>query len=340
VRRRAGSLSDGGSGVTAAGRGCPASYGYSPAVFARPPDLSADIVYVIGGLYGNPAALREIERMAAHEASRVALVFNGDFHWFDADPEAFRTIGEAVMRHTALRGNVETEIASDDDAYGCGCAYPEDVPDADVERSNAILARLKQVARGLPDMRARLARLPMHRVASIGSARIAIVHGDAWSLAGWRFDARALHDAANEHAIADAFERAAVDGFASSHTCLPALKVLATDLGERFVINNGAAGMANFSGTRHGVISRLAAEPVPQSLASHRLYGADCGSLAVDALAVHFDSAHWTAEFARLWPPGSAAHTSYAHRIARGPNYSVDQALGRVAAADCAALDA
>ncbi len=130
-----------------AGRVCPASYSYSPSSFARPPEVQADVLYVIGGLYGNRFALAEIERMAKCEEERAQLVFNGDFHWFDAEPESFRRIDDAVARHTALRGNVETELAGDDDANGCGCAYPESVPDDDVERSNAILDQLRAAAR-------------------------------------------------------------------------------------------------------------------------------------------------------------------------------------------------
>ena len=39
----------------AAGRVCPVDYTYSPAVFARAPDLTAETLYVVGGLYGNLA---------------------------------------------------------------------------------------------------------------------------------------------------------------------------------------------------------------------------------------------------------------------------------------------
>ena len=57
------------------------------------------------------------------------LVFNGDFHWFGADPEIFARAQRQVLAHTALRGNVETEltaepVATDEDA-GCGCACPD-----------------------------------------------------------------------------------------------------------------------------------------------------------------------------------------------------------------------
>lgn len=323
------------------GRTCPASYGYAPSVFSRAPELAADVLYVAGGLYGNLPALRAIERMAACEAHAPRLVFNGDFHWFDVDPDGFLAVDRAVARHLALRGNVESEIAADDDSHGCGCAYPEAVPDEDVERSNRILARLRRAAREAdartPGLRRRLAGLPMHLVAEVGGARIGVVHGDAWALAGWRFAHDALHADASAARLAAVFEQAAVDGFASSHTCLPALKTFHTPLGERFVVNNGAAGMPNFRGTRHGVVTRIAALPVPAALHAARLYGADFSGLHVDALAVHFDIGAWDSAFARWWPAGSDAMLSYGQRIAEGPAFTIDEAIGRSAPAACVA---
>ncbi len=333
-----------------AGRVCPASYSYSPSSLARPPDVQAEVLYVVGGLYGNRFALIEIERMARCEEPRAQLVFNGDFHWFDATPESFRIIDDAVASHVAVRGNVETELAGDDDANGCGCAYPESVPDEDVDRSNAILERLRAAARSLDTraaagsldaeplgIRARLAALPMHRVAEIGGARIGIVHGDAWALAGWRFAHDSLHDAQRAPQLSAVFEQAALDGFAATHTCLPALKVFDTPLGERFVVNNGAAGMPNFKHTRYGLITRLATTPVPRTLSGARLYGADAAGVYVDALAVRFDHRAWDAEFERLWPAGSPAHVSYRRRIVDGPEFSIDDALGRAPLRTCAA---
>ena len=50
-----------------AGRMCPVDYRYPASVFDRPAELTADTLYVAGGLYGNLAALDEIERLAAQE---------------------------------------------------------------------------------------------------------------------------------------------------------------------------------------------------------------------------------------------------------------------------------
>lgn len=323
--------------AAAPGRACPPAYGYSPSVFARPHDVAAEVLYVVGGLYGNLAALHEIERMVARESAPARVVFNGDFHWFDAEAADFLAVDQGVMRHIALRGNVETEVAGEASGNGCGCAYPDSVPDDDVERSNRILVRLRAAAREAqrlsPGLLQRLAALPMHLVADVDGARIGIVHGDAWSLAGWRFAHDALHAEADLAPLSRAFEQAAVDGFASSHTCLPALKVV----GDRFIVNNGAAGMANFRGTRCGVLTRIAALPVPTALHPARLYGADFDGLHVDALAVRFDASAFESRFAHLWPAGSDAAVSYLRRIVDGPDFSIDDALCRGSLANCAA---
>ncbi|MFN5191150.1 MAG: hypothetical protein ACK5DL_08460, partial [Burkholderiales bacterium] len=115
------------------GRACPLHYRYSPSTFSRAADCVADTVYVIGGLYGNLPALEEILAIAAREVVAPTLVFNGDFHWFDVNAPTFAAINTEVLKHIALRGNVETELAPDADEAGCGCAYPDYVDDADVE---------------------------------------------------------------------------------------------------------------------------------------------------------------------------------------------------------------
>jgi len=324
----------------APGRTCPQSYAYSPRTFARPADLTTDVLYVVGGLYGNALALDAIEQLAEHEAISPSVVFNGDFHWFDAAPGHFDEIQRRVLACTALRGNVETEIASGDDAAGCGCAYPESVPDDDVARSNAILARLRDVAAQVAGSRAALRDLKMHAVAQVGGARIAIVHGDAWSLAGWRFAHNRLHGSASADApnaapdatLDAALELAAVDGFACSHTCAPVLKSTARG----FAINNGSAGMANFAATTHGVITRIATRALPRALEPVRLYGLNdwIGHRAcfVDALRIEFNLAAWLRRFDAMWPAGSSAAVSYRARIIAGPDYAIDHALGRAPA--------
>ena len=107
------------------GRNCPLHYRYAPASLDRPPEIVADTLYVIGGLYGNQPALQAVTELAANERDPASLVFNGDFNWFNCDAAGFAAINETVLAHHALRGNVETELAGDDDAAGCGCRMPQ-----------------------------------------------------------------------------------------------------------------------------------------------------------------------------------------------------------------------
>ena len=303
------------------GRGCPVSYRYAPRVFDREPEIRADVVYVVGGLYGNVEAAVALEALAARERTPPAIVFNGDFHWFDVAAADFDAVARIVAAHAATRGNVETEIAGEDSGAGCGCAYPLDVSDAEVQRSNEILARLRETARGFPAERARLARLSMHLVARVGACRVGIVHGDASSLAGWGFEQARLDDPAHERWIEAMFRDARVDLFASSHTCLPALRRFVVDGAGRAVINNGAAGMPNFSGRCHGLITRIGREPLGGAL-----YGTEIAGVHVEAVALDYDDARWRSRFLAAWPESSSAHVSYFRRIAEGPRYELDRA--------------
>lgn len=310
------------------GRSCPLAYRYSPASLARDPDVIADALYVVGGLYGNRPALASVLGMAAAEPAGALLVFNGDFNWFNVDHDGFESVNRTVLGHIALRGNVETELAADDPSAGCGCAYPDWVSDAEVERSNAIMERLRDASRAHPALRAALGDLPMNLVARVGAARVAIVHGDAESLAGWGFSQEALNEERKFERIGRWFGEAQVDIFASSHTCLPVLCELP---GGRVVANNGAAGMPNFRATRHGVITRIGTTQAPGAGA---LYGVRAGNTYVEALPVHYDAERFEREFLSNWPAGSPAHASYHDRVMRGPNYEARQAIRRHAFAE------
>ncbi len=308
------------------GRNCPLSYRYAPASLAREPELIADTLYVVGGLYGNRPALASVLALAAADTDRTAMVFNGDFNWFNVDPEGFDYVNRTVLEHVALRGNVETELAGDNAEAGCGCGYPDWVSDAEVGRSNAVMERLRDTARAFPGLRERLGLLPLNLIARVGSARVAIVHGDAESLAGWGFSQEALENPGQIAKARHWFEEARADIFASSHTCLP----VACELpGGRILVNNGAAGMPNFRATRHGVITRISATRVP---AAASLYAIEANGVRIEALPLHYDATRFEREFLDSWPPGSAAHLSYYARITRGTDYEVGQAIRRHAA--------
>jgi hypothetical protein len=310
------------------GRTCPLSYRYSPTVFRRDPEIVAETIYVIGGLYGNLEALECAFSLAAREPRPPRLVFNGDFHWFDVSCDDFARVTREVLGHAALRGNVETEIGSEDTGAGCGCAYPVDVSDAEVSRSNEILERLRDTARQLAPLRSRLAALPMHLAASVGDARIGIVHGDAASLAGWGFAADRLDNPAHRRWIESAFRDARVDIFASTHTCLPALREFALEGGPAIVANNGAAGMPNFGGRRRGLITRIGSEAFD---GPEKIYGLQVRGVHVEALELAYDHERWVRRFRASWPEGSPAHASYFRRIVDGPRFTSAQATPRAA---------
>lgn len=312
----------------AAGRSCPLRYRYGAAALATLPAFAAETLYVVGGLYGNLPALETVEAMAAAEPGPVSIVFNGDFNWFNVDDAGFAEINRRVLAHQATLGNVEAELAVAGDAAGCGCAYPDHVDGAVVDRSNLIHARLKTTAARHPALLERLAALPMLARYAVGDCRVGIVHGDADSLAGWRFDAAALDDPDNEEWVREAFQRADVDVFASSHTCLPALRVFGDGDRTGLVINNGAAGMPNFSGQCAGLLTRISRRP-PNDTA---LYGTTLRGAHVHAVPISYDASAWERQFLANWPPGSPAWLSYYNRIAHGPAHDLRDATGARAA--------
>jgi hypothetical protein len=293
-------------------------YRYGARALSGPADLRVDTLWVAGGLYGNRFALDRLLELYDREPESKALVFNGDFHWFDIDPQEFRYVNGRVLEHRALRGNVETELAIPATGAGCGCGYPDWVDDETVARSNRIMERLRSTARAL-EGGARLGSLPMYLVAEVGDERIGVVHGDADSLAGWGFSQEVLSGTAGAQAAREACAQADVLAFASSHSCLPVLQRLDS---EHAIINNGAAGMPDFDGTQFGLATRISVRPGPRPLYRMRL-----GRLWLEAVPLEYDSSTWMRAFLSQWPVGSDAHKSYFERIARGPRYPLERAL-------------
>jgi hypothetical protein len=91
---------------------------------------------------------------------------------------------------------------------------------------------------------------------------------------------------------------------------------------DRAIVNNGAAGMPNFRGTRFGLATRISTAP-----GRGALYGMRLGELHVEAVRLDYDAAAWERTFLAQWPEGSDAHRSYYERISRGPGYSIEHAL-------------
>jgi hypothetical protein len=132
------------------GRGCPLDYRYGARSLAAPATLHTESLWLAGGLYGNVPALHSLERLFLAERGESALVFNGDFHWFDYAAHNFAAVERGVSRYEATRGNVESELAIPQADAGCGCAYPEWVDEATVARSNRIIEQLRHAAQGQP----------------------------------------------------------------------------------------------------------------------------------------------------------------------------------------------
>lgn len=293
-----------------AGRDCPLDYRLGARAFAGEPLFDCDSLYVVGGLYGNRQALAALQRRLASEPG-ARVVFNGDAHWFDSDPEFFQQIEQGLSAHLALRGNVETELGrGNDSGAGCGCAYPASVDESVVERSNAIQATLQRTVAGLPGMAERLAARPATALVRVAGRRVAISHGDEQSLAGWGCAREALAEPARQQQLDDWFQSQSqsqgIRVLASSHTCAAA----ALNLTHGALINNGAAGMPNFAGGRYGLLSRIASTPHPAAL-----YRCQRDGLFIEALPLNYDHAAFLADFDRQWPATSPAALSYRSRI-------------------------
>ena len=300
-----------------AGRDCPLDYRLDAAAFSGEPVLQCDSLYVVGGLYGNLQALQALQRrLAAEPGARV--VFNGDMHWFDGNPELFARLEQQLQPYLRLRGNVETELGRADSSAGCGCAYPDSVDQQHVDWSNAIHARLQAAVAQLPGMAARLAALPATALVQVGDQRVAISHGDEQSLAGWQCSHQALQQSARQQALGDWCRRHTVSVLACSHTCTPAA-LAETDWA---VINNGAAGMPNFANGHYGLVSRIALTPHPAAL-----YRARIGELLIEAIALNYDRDAMLADFDRQWPTGSPAALAYRQRLLQGTATPLAQAL-------------
>jgi hypothetical protein len=173
-----------------AGRRCPRDYRYPPSVFDRPAEFAAEVLYVVGGLYGNHPALDAVEALVAEERAPATIVFSR------------------------------------------------------------------------------------------------------------------------------------IDLFASTHTCLAALRDIALPSGRLSIMNNGAAGMPNFASTRFGLVTRIATRPPP----SPALYGIMRRNVHINAIALHHDCRAFLDRFLARGPEGSPAHASYFRRIDGGPDHAIADA--------------
>lgn len=305
------------------GRSCPIHYRYRPESLCQAPEtLTDDVLYVIGGLYGNTLALDRIEAMAAAEEAegrRVKLLFNGDFNWLNASDGQFSEINRRVLSHDAMLGNVEYELAHPSEGAGCGCAYPEFVGSEMVSRSNRIMERLQAVASRHSDIQSRLANLARFRCMIFGGLKVLILHGDPESLAGWGL-AYETFTKGNGAQLTAWFRATGADIMICTHTCSPLLWQGVVDRRPRQVLNNGSAGMGNLMGDPRGLIARLATtEPLEATVA-----GLEVRQAQLSLLPVSFDQRAWLTQFDALWPRGSDAERSYRERIVSGTGLDAD----------------
>ena len=308
------------------GRSCPLAYRYKPdSLCQQSVQVSEDVLYIVGGLYGNPFALDEIEGMVRAEERhglRVKLVFNGDFNWFNADDTLFREINRRVLEHTAILGNVDYELSVPNAGAGCGCAYPDYVDQGVVERSNQIMDRLQLLAEKHPDIQKKLSLLPRFQCLIFGGLKILVLHGDPESLAGWGLSHESFV-AGNVGRLEQWFRSTGADVIASTHTCLPVLWSGTVDGTQRMVANNGAAGMGNLRADPRGLVTRIAfSEPFAVPVA-----GATGAGLNISLMPVAYDLNAWLSQFDRLWPEGSAAAVSYRSRLVDGTSLSAGDSI-------------
>ncbi|GMI40498.1 hypothetical protein TrCOL_g10995 [Triparma columacea] len=331
---------------------CPLSYRSSPSKFGTIPLTNLknpDLLYVVGGLYGNTNALSKIAHLASLESTPPTIIFNGDFNFFNVSPSSFHSINSAVLNgphHVATAGNVEREISSSSSYIGCGCSYPSFVGEAVVSRSDDIVSRLHETCRNSEHHKA-LGELPPYLKTVVGGKTVGVLHGDFHSLAGWSFAAEAmtpvdddLHKAlgvdgsfrvTSGEEVVEEFEEAGVDIVACTHTCLAfGQKFTSSKSNKDYVLfNSGSAGMSNFKSTTYGCITRISSplSPLSPSVEAEVLYSTDLDGVNISALKVEFDNEGWREAFKTMWGEGSSARLSYWERIKEGVGFwGLDQA--------------
>ena len=307
-----------------AGRVCPIDYHLDEALFADEPSLHTDTLYVVGGLYGNPFALDELERMlgAEREAGRDPLVvLNGDIHWFDKTADNFLNIERRIdqPRWMPLVGNVEAELRRQVDVgVGCGCSYPDCTDDASVSRSNRIHKMLSIAVDERPECKEPLIGRPPATTVDVAGVKVGITHGDEKLLGGWDCSGDSLRDPVRQDELSRWMKRMGIRIFACTHTCAP----VGIALEDGVVINNGATGLPNFEGQQFGIVTRIATTPADEAV-----FGTQIDGLYVEAVPVRYDQEAYVAWFDGLWSRLSPAAVSYRGRIVNGPAERIPEAL-------------
>lgn len=311
------------------GRVCPTDYHIDGQAFSGDAEHVCDVLYVVGGLYGNPFALEAIDQLIADERARaaerdaadieVATVFNGDMHWFDRTAENFASIEKAAAKYTLLIGNVEAELRRESPiGVGCGCAYPACVDNETVALSNKIHSMLFDELSNRPELKQLLQGRPSTTTVAVAGRKVGITHGDELMIGGWNCSREELSEPERQQKLDAFLAENDLAVLATTHTCSAAAIALSHGL----VINNGAAGLPNFADQHFGLAVRVAETPHPDAL-----FGAQRDGLFVEAIPVRYDHNSYVKWFDGLWPEGSPAQVSYRGRIVNGPADCVENAL-------------
>ncbi|WP_165055290.1 MULTISPECIES: arsenosugar biosynthesis radical SAM (seleno)protein ArsS [unclassified Adlercreutzia] len=302
-----------------AGRACPVDYRIASDAFAGVPQVRCEVLYVVGGLYGNPFALDAIDALVEAEGQNTLVVLNGDVHWFDKTAENFAAVERRIERYVPLVGNVEAELRRQVDVgVGCGCAYPECTSDESVSRSNRIHKMLSIAVDAHPELKEPLEGRPAVMAVDVAGFKVGITHGDEKLIGGWGCSRESLQDIMRQDEIDRFMADNGIDVLATTHTCAPAAVALARGC----VINNGAAGLPNFAGQRYGLAIRIAETPHDDAL-----FGCELDGLFVQAVPVRYDHDAFLAWFDNLWDELSPAAVSYRDRIVDGPDDRLADAL-------------
>ena len=306
-----------------AGRVCPVDYHIPADAFAGAPQRSCEVLYVVGGLYGNLFALNAVKSMVAEETADTLVVFNGDMHWFDKTADNFAALEQAVAdagpNYLPLVGNVEAELRRQVDVgVGCGCAYPDCTSDESVSRSNRIHKMLSIAVDEHPDLKEPLIGRPSTLLVEVAGRRVGISHGDEKLIGGWDCSRESLQDVLRQDELDRFMAENDLDVFTTTHTCAPAVLTLARGA----FINNGAAGLPNFRGQRYGLLVRIAPTPHPDAL-----FGCERDGLHIQAVPVRYDHDAYLAWFDGLWDECSPAAISYRDRIVNGPDDRLEDSL-------------
>ncbi|CZE46690.1 hypothetical protein [Campylobacter geochelonis] len=262
-------------------------------------ELESDEIYIAGGVYGNPFALQKLSEIS----NGAKVVLNGDLHWFDATKESFLKTEYLAQEFICLNGNVELELAKNS-LETCGCNYPEYEDKDVIARADEIFKTLNLAPSS--EQREMLKKRKTTLFAKVGNVNIAITHGDEKNVAGWELDRVNLEKQTRQNELNQWFLKTTFSVLASTHTCQAGLLKLKNGI----VINNGSAGMPNFSEFRTGLVTRIATTPHQNAF-----YRSSINEVFIELIRLKYDNAKFLKYFDEIWSEQSPAALSYKTRI-------------------------